>query len=150
MGRWITGMNIPIEGLPLHLTNDATKGMPHEGGEYTCWCVESVAVLQAEVVSLLAKLGRTQTWLDEFQGKLAEEEIATLTYGATNRELRKELAHWQGAVAESNEHWNAEVERLRMRVEAAERLIEVVRAREVGTSGGVGAAFEVYDALGRQ
>jgi hypothetical protein len=33
------------------------------------------------------------------------------------------------------------------RLDAAERLIECVRARDIGTSGGVGAAFEVYDAL---
>jgi len=41
----------------------------------------------------------------------------------------------------------AEVKRLRARLDVAERLIEVVRAREIGTAGGVGAAFEAYDAL---
>jgi hypothetical protein len=40
-----------------------------------------------------------------------------------------------------------EIERLRARLDAAERLIEVVRSREIGTAGGVGAAFEAYDAL---
>jgi len=44
----------------------------------------------------------------------------------------------------------ADNERLRARLDAAERLIEVVRAREIGTAGGVGAAFEAYDALGRE
>lgn len=39
----------------------------------------------------------------------------------------------------------AEVERLRARLYAAERVIEVVRAREIGTAGGVGAAFAAYD-----
>ena len=35
-----------------HITNERTKGMPHEAGEYTCWCIESVPVLQAEVERL--------------------------------------------------------------------------------------------------
>jgi hypothetical protein len=39
----------------------------------------------------------------------------------------------------------AENERLRARLDAAERLIEVVRAREIGTAGGVGAAFDYFD-----
>lgn len=42
----------------------------------------------------------------------------------------------------------AEIERLRAQLGAAKRLIEIVRAREIGTAGGVGAAFEAYDALG--
>lgn len=42
----------------------------------------------------------------------------------------------------------AENHRLRAQLGAAKRLIEVVRAREIGTAGGVGAAFEAYDALG--
>jgi 1,6-anhydro-N-acetylmuramate kinase len=42
-----------------------------------------------------------------------------------------------------------ENERLRARLDAAERLIEVVKAREIGTAGGVGAALEAYDAVRR-
>lgn len=50
-------MTSPSE-FPAHITNAKTKGMPHEAGNYTCWCIESVDVLQQEIVDLRAKIDR--------------------------------------------------------------------------------------------
>ena len=51
-----------------------------------------------------------------------------------------------GALVRENERLRAEIEQLRARLTAAERVIEVVKARQIGTSGGVGAAMAAYDA----
>jgi hypothetical protein len=40
---------------PLHYTNAATKGMPHEALSYRCWCLDSENVLRAELGIAQAK-----------------------------------------------------------------------------------------------
>ena len=49
--------------LPQHITNDRTRGMPHEGSNYVCWCVESVDVLQQEVSDLREQIGQLRQLL---------------------------------------------------------------------------------------
>ena len=69
-------------------------------------------------------------------------------------ELRAEVARDERRFRETEAEWvdrfqalEAEIERLQAQLDAAERLIEVVRARDIGTAGGVGAAFEAYDSI---
>jgi hypothetical protein len=78
---------------------------------------------------------RGDTYLEQLKQKHAE-----------NERLASDADHYRAVWRKSE----AENERLRARLDAAERLIEVVRSREIGTAGGVGAAFEAYDALNRR
>lgn len=52
-----------MDELPPHLTNERTKGMPHEASNYRCWCVDDVNVLQQEVMDLRNKIeAREAEW----------------------------------------------------------------------------------------
>jgi len=80
---------------------------------------------------------------EEYQ-KAADEVLRLKTINERHeRRFREAEAEW----VERFELLEAEIERLRARLDAAERLIEVVRARDIGTAGGVGAAFEAYDSI---
>lgn len=52
-----------------HITNKRTQGMPHEASDYTCWCVDSVPVLQEEV----RRLRKAYLELLELVAKYGEE-----------------------------------------------------------------------------
>ena len=105
------------------------------------------AELRAENDEMLTKIVEL---LDERDELRAENE--QLTYLLTL--AREEHEQHKAEIDRLRNEWNderfanaTEMDRLRTRLVAAERLIEVVRAREIGTAGGVGAAFEAYDAL---
>jgi len=106
--------------------------------------------LRAEVERDERRFRETEAeWVDRFQALEAEvERLRSLKAGTVTVELANGLFGSDKYVPEQRaRELEAEVERLRARLAAAERLIEVVRTRDIGTAGGVGAAFEAYDSI---
>lgn len=96
------------ESEPMHYTNAATKGTVHEAGLERCWCLDSPAVLQAQLTEARALIERLRNVEIVSLEQEAVAHVDTIESLERERdELRAEVKRLRTDLAKAHEDYAA-------------------------------------------